>query len=405
MDLRDSSDDTAFRVEARSWLEENLTGEFAQVRGLGYHGAQHEGREVRLAWERHLGAAGWTCVGWPTEWGGRGATMSQQVIWNEEYVRAGGPARVGVMGEGLIGPTLISYGTDSQKRRFLEPIRMGTEFWCQGYSEPSAGSDLAGIRTKAVLDGDEWVINGQKVWTSYAQWSQWCFVVCRTDPEAPRHKGLSYLLVPMDQPGIEIRPLRQVTGTAEFNEVFFDNVRTASDMIVGEVNDGWRVALATLMFERGAGLLGDILQFRRQLDDVIERARKNGRSGEAVLRQRLAEAWARLYILRLNVLRSLTGLEGPVASPEASIAKLFWSNWHRDLGELAMDVDGMDATAAGAGDSPTDSAPDPYPLTESQRIFLFTRAGTIYGGSNEIQRNIIGERVLGLPPEPKATAR
>jgi len=321
--------------------------------------------------------------------------MSQQVIWNEEYVRADAPARVNVMGEGLLGPTVIAYGTDDQKRRFLEPIRTGAELWCQGYSEPGAGSDLANVQTRAVLDGGEWVVRGQKVWTSYAQWSDWCFVVCRTDTEAPRHKGLSYLLVPMDQPGVEIRPIRQITGTSEFNEVFFDGARTSADLVVGEVNDGWRVALATLAFERGVGLLGDIVHFRKELDVVLELARKNGLGADPLVRQRLADMWIRLSILRLNTLRSLTGVDGPVAPPQASIAKLFWATWHRDLGELAMDVLGADAMVAGAL---------PYELCDLQRIFLFSRADTIYGGSNEIQRNIIGERVLGLPPEPKVDA-
>ena len=395
MDLHDSPEDAAFRTEARTWLEDNLTGEFAAARGLGRMGLQHEGRDVRLAWERRLGAEGWTCVGWPTEHGGRGAPMSQQVIWNEEYVRAGAPARVNVMGEGLFGPTLIAYGTAAQKKRFLPGILAGTELWCQGYSEPDAGSDLANVQTRAVRDGDEWVVTGQKVWTSYAQWSDWCFVVCRTDPEGVRHKGLSYLLVPMRQPGVEVRPIRQVTGTAEFNEVFFDGARTPADMVVGEVNDGWRVALATLAFERGVGLLGDIVGFRKELDAVLDLARKNGRADDPVLRQRLADAWVRLYILRLNTLRSLTGVDGPVAPPEASVAKLFWATWHRDLGELAMDVLGARAMLAEGA---------PYELGDLQRVFLFSRADTIYGGSNEIQHNIIGERVLGLPPEPKVAA-
>jgi alkylation response protein AidB-like acyl-CoA dehydrogenase len=395
MDLRDSPEDGTFRREARSWLEENLVGAFSEARGAGRAGNEHEGREIRVAWERKLGTDGWIGLGWPTEWGGRGAPMARQVIWNEEYSRADAPARVGVMGEGLIGPTLIAYGTAAQKERFLGPIREGTELWCQGYSEPDAGSDLANVQTRAVRDGDEWVISGQKVWTSYAQWSDWCFVVARTDPEKPRHKGLSYLLVPMDQPGVEVRPIRQITGTAEFNEVFFDGARTGADLVVGEVNDGWRVALATLAFERGVGLLGDIVHFHKQLDRVLELARKNGRSSDPVLRQRLAESYIELFILRLNTLRSLTGIEGPVAPPEASISKLFWATWHRDLGELAMDVLGTDATVAEAL---------PYQLTETQRIFLFSRADTIYGGSNEIQHNVIGERVLGLPPEPKVPA-
>ncbi len=392
MDLHDSPEDAAFRAEARAWLEANLTGEFAEARGLGRAGLQHEGRGLRTAWERKLGEDGWTCVGWPTEFGGRGASMSQQVIWNEEYVRADAPARVNVMGEGLLGPTLIAYGTEKQKNRFLNPIRWGLELWCQGYSEPDAGSDLANVQTKAILDGDEWVITGQKVWTSYAQWADWCFVVCRTDPDAPRHKGLSYLLVPMDQPGVEVRPIKQITGTAEFNEVFFDRAHTDADLLVGEVNDGWRVALATLAFERGVGLLGDIVGFRKELDHLLEVAHKNGTTTNKVIRQRLAEVWIRLYILRLNTLRSLNGLDGPVAPPQASISKLFWATWHRDLGELAMDVLGMHAEVAEFL---------PYELSDFQRIFLFSRADTIYGGSNEIQRNIIGERVLGLPPEPK----
>jgi len=392
MDLHDSPEDAAFRAEARDWLEANLSGEFAEARGLGRAGLQHEGRGLRTAWERKLGEEGWTCVGWPTEYGGRDAPMSQQVIWNEEYVRADAPARVNVMGEGLLGPTLIAYGTEEQKNRFLNPIRWGVELWCQGYSEPDAGSDLANVQTKAVLDGDEWVITGQKVWTSYAQWADWCFVVCRTDPDAPRHKGLSYLLVPMDQPGVEVRPIKQITGTSEFNEVFFDRAHTDADLVVGEVNDGWRVALATLAFERGVGLLGDIVGFRKELDHLLELAHKNGATTNKVIRQRLAEVWIRLYILRLNTLRSLTGVDGPVAPPQASISKLFWATWHRDLGELAMDVLGMHAEVADFL---------PYELGEMQRIFLFSRADTIYGGSNEIQRNIIGERVLGLPPEPK----
>jgi alkylation response protein AidB-like acyl-CoA dehydrogenase len=393
MDLRDSPEDAEFRAEARRWLAGHLVGAFADARGAGRPGREHEDREVRLEWERVLGRAGWTCVGWSAQWGGRGASLSQQVIWNEEYVRADAPARVGVFGEGLLGPTLMAYGSDAQRRRFLEPIRLATEMWCQGYSEPGAGSDLANVQTKAVADGDEWVVTGQKVWTSYAQWADWCFVVCRTDTDAPRHKGLSYLLVPMDQPGVEVRPITQLTGTSEFNEVFFDGARTARDMVVGAVNDGWRVALATLGLERGVGLLGTILHFRREFDEVVDLARKRGRASDPVLRQRLADAWIRLFILRANTLRSLSGPDGPVAPPESSIAKLYWSHWHRDLGELAMDVLGADALV---GDESSGG------LSDLQRLFLFARADTIYAGSSEIQRNIIGERVLGLAPEPKA---
>jgi alkylation response protein AidB-like acyl-CoA dehydrogenase len=394
MDLRDSNEDAAFRQEVRAWISANCVGEFAESGDVGGPGREHEGFEIRLAWERVLGDAGWTCLGWPVEWGGRGASIAQQVIWNEEYVRASCPARVGVFGEGLLGPTLIAYGTEEQKHRFLEPIRMGRELWCQGYSEPDAGSDLASVRTSAVLDGDEWVIKGQKVWTSLAQWADWCFVLARTDPESTRHKGLSYVLVPMRQPGVEMRPITQLTGTSEFNEVFFDGARTSKEMVVGEVGDGWRVALATLAFERGVGLLGHQVRFRRELDNVIDIARKRGLSTEPVMRQRLAQAWITLSILRMNTLRSLRGLEGPLSTPEASISKLFWGTWHRDLGELAMNVSGMSSQVLSAM---------PYELSELQSLFLFSRADTIYGGSNEIQRNIVAERVLGLPPEPKGS--
>ncbi len=398
MDLRESPEDAAFRQEARDWLEDNLSGEFAGARGLGRVGNEHVGREIRLAWERHLGRSGWSCVGWPVGSGGRGAPLTQQVIWNEEYVRADAPARVGVIGEGLLGPTLIAHGTEEQKRRFLDPIRLGTELWCQGYSEPDAGSDLANVQTRAVLDGDQWVVTGQKVWTSYAQWADWCFVLARTDPDVPRHGGLSYLLVPMAQPGVEVRPIRQLTGTSEFNEVFFDGARTEAHLVVGGVDNGWRVALSTLAFERGVGLLGDVVHFRRQLDQVIDVARKNGKSVDPLVRQRLVDSWVRLYLLRLNTLRSLSA-DQAAPSPQSSVSKLFWATWHRDMGEMAVDVAGTEATVLGRGPD------DGFGLSELQRVFLFSRADTVYGGSNEIQRNIIGERALGLPPEPKAAQR
>jgi len=327
--------------------------------------------------------------------------MTEQVIFNEEYVQAAAPGRVNVMGEGLLGPTLIHYGTSEQKVRFLPAIREGSELWCQGYSEPGAGSDLANVSTRAVRDGDEWVVTGQKVWTSLAHQADWCFVVCRTDPGSVRHKGLSYLLVPMDQPGVEVRPITQLTRTSEFNEVFFDGARTHADNVVGAAGDGWRVALATLAFERGTALLGHQLGFRRELDRIVALAEENGRSSDPVLRQQLAQAHIELTIMRYNTLRSLSGVDGPVAPPEASIAKLFWGSWHRRLGELAMGVLGMAATVLDGEPLPENGG---YGLGELQRSFLFARSETIYGGSNQIQRNIIGERVLGLPPEPKGVA-
>jgi len=392
MEPGSSSDDKAFVIEARAWLSDHVVGEYAALGGRGGSGDETFGFDVRVRWERELAAGGWTCLGWPVEHGGRAASVARQVAFNEEYVRAGAPGRVGVMGEGLLGPTLIAYGTEQQKARFLPPIRNGEELWCQGYSEPGAGSDLANVSTKAVLDGDEWVVTGQKVWTSLAHQADWCFALCRTEAGSRRHRGLSYLLVPMHQPAVEVRGIRQLTRTAEFNEVFFDGARTASHNVVGRPGDGWRVALATLAFERGVALLGHQLSFRRELERLMSVARQNGTSADPVVRQRLAAAYAELSIMRYNTLRSLAGIDGPSAPPEASIAKLYWASWHRRLGELAMDVLGPAATVA--------EGPD-YELGDVQRSFLFSRAETIYGGSNEIQRNIIGERVLGLPPEPK----
>ncbi|GIH91850.1 acyl-CoA dehydrogenase [Planobispora siamensis] len=377
-----------FRREIRSWLEEHLSGEFAHARGLGGPGREHEGHEVRLAWERRLGEAGWTCLGWPKEHGGRDAALAEQVAFHEEYARAAAPARVGHIGEGLIGPTIIDYGTEEQKRRFLPPIRLGRELWCQGYSEPEAGSDLANVQTRARLEGGEWVITGQKVWTSLAHVADWCFVLARTEPGSQRHRGLSYLLVPMDQPGVEVRPIVQLTGTSEFNEVFFDGARTAAADILGAPGDGWRIAMATLGYERGASTLGQQIGFQRELAGVVETARRTGAAEDPVLRDRLVQSWLELRIMRLNALRTMTSLSAGEPGPEVSIAKLYWSEWHRRLGELAQAAQGRAGLVA---DGP------PYELNDLQRLYLFSRADTIYAGSSEIQRNIIAERTLGLP--------
>jgi len=403
MDLRDRPQDSAFRAEIRQFLADHLVGEFADLGGRGGSGDETFGFEVRLRWEKVLAEGGWTCLGWPIAYGGRGASMTEQVIFYEEYARATAPGRVSVLGEGLLGPTLIHYGTEAQKERFLPPIREGAEMWCQGYSEPGAGSDLANVATRAELDGDEWVVTGQKVWTSLAHQADWCFVVCRTDPGSRRHHGLSYLLVPMDQPGVEVRPILQLTRTSEFSEVFFDGARADRANVVGAVGDGWKVALATLAFERGVALLGYQLGFVRELDALIVTAQENGRSRDPAIRQRLAQAHAELTIMRYNTLRSLDGIEGPVASPQASIAKLYWGSWHRRLGELALDVLGPAAMIVGGEGDGSHGTTDSYELNAFQRAFLNSRAETIYGGSNQIQRNIIGERVLGLPSEPKGT--
>jgi alkylation response protein AidB-like acyl-CoA dehydrogenase len=277
--------------------------------------------------------------------------------------------------------------------RLLPGIVSGEEIWCQGYSEPNAGSDLANVQTKAELKGGEWVLNGQKVWTSGAAWSQWCFIVCRTDPEAkPKHRGLSYILVPMKQEGVEIRPIVQMTGDAEFSEVFFNDARTPAENIVGEVNGGWKVAMGTLEFERGASTLGQQMSFQNELQQIIDIAVENGRAQDPIIRQRIADAWIGLRIQRYNALRILSGAEGAQPGREAMITKIFWATWHRSLGKLAMDVLGPQAEIAEGA---------PYQLSSLQRMYLFSRSDTIYAGSNEIQRNIIGERALGLPREPR----
>ncbi|MEU9201873.1 acyl-CoA dehydrogenase family protein [Streptomyces sp. NPDC048332] len=379
-----------FRTEIRGWLAANLTGAFAGLRGRGGPGREHEAFAERLAWERHMATEGWTCVGWPEEHGGRGATIEQQVAFHEEYALADAPARVNHIGEQLLGPTLVAFGTPEQQARFLPPIVAVEELWCQGYSEPDAGSDLANVRTRAERDGEDWVVTGQKTWTSLAHEAQWCFVVARTESGSARHAGLSYLLVPLDQPGVEIRPIRQLTGTSEFNEVFFDGARTGAADIVGEPGDGWRVAMATLGFERGVSTLGQQVGFRRELETLIGLARQNGAADDPLIRDRLARAWTGLETIRFNALRMLDGVAAGAPGPEASIGKIFWATWHRELGELAMAVLG-----AGGMTAPE----EPYELDDWQRLFLFSRSDTIYAGSNEIQRNIIAERVLGLPKE------
>lgn len=389
MDLRFSATDEAFRKEVRDWINDNLEGEFKEARGLGGPGREHEGFDVRRAWERRLGEGGWIGLGWPTEYGGRGASLVQQVIFAEEYARARAPARVNHIGENLLGPTLIAFGTRQQKERFLPPILRGDELWCQGYSEPNAGSDLANVATRARLHGREWVIDGQKVWTSLAQWADWCFVLCRTDPEAqPKHKGLSLLLVPMRQPGVEIRPIVQMSGGSEFNEVFFTGARTDQENVVGAVNGGWQVATALLGFERGVSTLGQQIGFERELEEVIALARAMGRLAHPVIRRRVVDAWMGLRIMRWNALRTMSGA---VPGPEASISKLLWSTWHQQLGELAADICGLGL------DLPEHAA--------LRRLFLFSRADTIYAGSSEIQRNVLAERVLGLPRDPVGARR
>jgi alkylation response protein AidB-like acyl-CoA dehydrogenase len=403
VDLSYSAEDEAFRAEIRTWLEDHLTGEFAEVKGLGGPGKDHEAIEERLAWNRHLAAHGWTGVGWPKEHGGRGLSMWQQVIFHEEYARANAPARVNHLGEELLGPTLMAFGTPEQQQRFLPKILAVEELWAQGYSEPGAGSDLANVQTKARRDGDDWVLDGQKVWTSNAHFSQWLFVIARSEPGSERHHGLSFLLVPLDQEGVEVRPIEQLTGGSEFNEVFLTGARTSADLVVGEPGDGWRVAMGLLGFERGVSILAQLVGFARELDGVIALGRESGAIDDPVLRDRLAGLKAELEVMRFTALRSLSavtaGDDSSAGGGAASIFKLVWANWHKRLGEVAMDLRGLDGLVAAQS-----TAESPYVLDDWQRLFLFARSDTIYGGSDEVQRNILAERVLGLPREPKGTA-
>ncbi|GAB2466836.1 acyl-CoA dehydrogenase family protein [Streptomyces incanus] len=394
------SDNEAFRTDVRTWLDMHLSGEFAGLRGTGGPGRDHEAFEERLAWNRHLAAAGWTGLGWPEEYGGRGLSLEQQVIFHEEYARADAPHTVNHLGEQLLGPTLIAFGTEEQKQRFLPKILDVTELWAQGYSEPGAGSDLASVATKARLDErtGEWVVDGQKIWTSLAHCAQWIFVLARTEPGSVKHAGLSFLLVPIDQPGVEVRPIEQLTGGSEFNEVFFTGARTSADLVVGEVGGGWRIATGLLGFERGVSTLGQQVGFARELDDLIDVARGNGSIDDPVIRDRLAQLKVEFEVMRANAVRGLSRLDGGSDSAAgggaASIAKLVWGNWHRKLGEVAMQVRGPASLLQSSG-------PEAYNLDNWQRLFLFSRADTIYGGSDEIQKNILAERVLGLPKEPK----
>ncbi|MFE1925522.1 acyl-CoA dehydrogenase family protein [Streptomyces asoensis] len=381
MDFGVTSADDSFRAEVRGWLD------------------AHTARATdRRSWERTLGAAGWIGLGWPQDgYGNRRGSLAQQVAWAEEYARSGAPPRSGHIGENLLAPTLLAHGTAGQKARFLPPIAAGTELWCQGYSEPGAGSDLAGVRTRAEAadDGRSYRITGQKIWTSLAHEADWCFVLARTDPQSARHHGLTFLLVPMDQPGrIEVRPIRQLTGTSEFNEVFFDGAHARVEHVVGAVGDGWRVAMSLLGFERGVSTLAQQIGFAQELRRVVDAAVRTGAADDPVVRERLVRLWAELRVMRWNALRTLGGSGGPGAP---SVAKLLWAGWHQRLGEMAVRVGGAAASVGPVDWSPT----APYELDDAQHLFLFSRADTIYGGSDQIQRTIIAERVLGLPRQPK----
>ncbi len=391
MKMQESEINEAFRAEVREWMAQHLTGKFAPLKHASGLGAEGYDAELAKEWEQELAKGGWTGLGWEARYGGRNAPLAQQVIFHEEYVRCGGPGRIGHIGETLLAPTLMAFGTPEQKQRFLPGILAGTDYWAQGYSEPGAGSDLAGIRTKAHRDAGtgEWVINGQKVWTSWAHESEWVFVLARTDETgastaSPRHAGMVLLLVPIKQAGVEVRPIRQITGTSEFNEVFFDGARTEGALHLGPVGDGWKVAMYLLGCERGASTLGQQAHFRYELDLIIDLAKRNGAARDPLIRQRLAKADMGLQTLRAHALRSS---DESTPLRVASVSKYAWSNWHRDLGELAMDVLGEQGELV---------LKEPA-LAALQQLWLVSRADTIYAGTNEIQMNLMAERALGMP--------
>ena len=405
MDLTYPPEAEAFRAQIRDWLETNLPEGWFEP---GFSPSNAERAAFNERWTEKLFDGGWICAGWPTEYGGKGLSLLEQVVLNEEFAKAGAPMRADFFGDTLVGPTILQWGTEEQKREFIPGILRGSIGWCQGFSEPNSGSDLASLKTSAVLDGDEWVINGQKVWTTQAQHADYVFLLARTDPEAPQHAGISYLLVPMHQPGVDVRPITQVDGTAEFNEVFFTNARCPRGNVVGGVNNGWKVAMTTLGFERGSSSTTGYRRFLKEWDAIVEEAQRQPHRIDRLTRDRLVRSWSKIKIMEINGYRSLTdALNGTHdAALLGACNKMFWSETHREMMELAIDVLGMEGqilTGTQGTDTET-SGPRrgraDYPVSDLQASFFFSRSETIWGGTAEIQRNIIGERALGLPKEP-----
>ncbi len=392
MDLGLTPGEQAFRDELRAWLAANIPADWDEKR--------EESLESRFAylkkWQRKLYDAGWAGVSWPKAYGGRGATLMEQAIFYEEMARAQAPPLANVLGLGLIGPTIIAFGTEAQKKRYLEKILSAEEIWCQGFSEPNAGSDLASLSTTAALDGDHYVVNGQKVWNSYGWAADWCELVVRTDPSAAKHKGLTVLLVDMKSPGVDVRPLKQMTGESEFNEIFFRDVRVPVENVVGKVNDGWNVAIGTLMHERGTFGAGLQIMYRRNIQRLVELARTTFRNGkpaseDPVIRQKLAQCYAEIEIMRWNQLRAFSRISATgVPGPEGSIQKIFWSELNQRLQQVAQELLGPFGQLTGAGEFAVDNGLWSYG-------YLRARGNTIEAGTSEIQRNIIGHFVLGLP--------
>lgn len=389
MKLGFTKEQEVFRTEIASWLDSKLNGEFADIKGertLTRH------LERRIEWERTLGAEGWGAIGYPKAFGGREASLAEQVIFAEEYARAGAPGRVNHIGVELAGPIILHFGSDEQKQRFIPDIVAGNRIWAQGFSEPGAGSDLSNVQTKARLENGKWIIEGQKIWTTFGQIADWIFVLCRTEAGTVGPKGLSFLLIPMDQPGVDVRPIKQITGESEFNETFFDGAVTDEDMVLGGLGNGWQVANSLLAFERGVGTLGQLMGFTHEFNMMLERAKENGSDKNPLIRQRIGEAFTGLKVMRYSALRMLSDSDNSSLSPAAMTYKLYWSAWHKKFTELWLDVAGLEAFA-------TDNAK--YELEDAATMFLNARADSIYGGTNQIQRNIVSEFALGLPREPR----
>ncbi len=393
MDFQYSPEEEAFRAELGAWLTEHAP-KFRDLQGTEMHTPEFE--RLARGWQREMAEGGWAGLAWPKEYGGRGATLIERVIYEEEMAEHDAPAQPNVIAIAMAGPVIMQLGTEEQKQRYIAKMLNGEEFWCQGFSEPGAGSDLANVQTRAVTDGDDYIINGQKVWTSFAHFADWCILVVRTDPEAKKHKGLTFLLVDMQSEGISTRPLVQITGGQEFNEVFFDNVRVPKKNRIGDENDGWRVAIATLMFERGG--LGGYDRFRKTVDALIRLAQSRAANGgklsdDPLVRQRLAQAHIEVEILRLNGMRALTNrLRGEAPGPEGSISKLYWSEMNQRFQALATELLGP-YHQLGPG--------DPFAIDDGKWVYGFLRSqgNTIEAGTSAIQRNIISERVLGLPKD------
>jgi len=410
MDLDYPPEAEAFRGEIREWLTANLPAGWGEP---GFELDAGQRASWSTEWTKKLFEGGWICASWPVQYGGRGLSTMEAVVLNEEFARVGAPLRADFFGDTLVGPTILQWGTEAQKREFLPRIMRGEMAWCQGFSEPDAGSDLAALRTTAVLDGDEWRIDGQKIWTTQAQHADYIFLLARTDPAVAKHAGISYLLVPMRQPGVEVRPITQVDGSAEFNEVFFTDARCPRDYVVGGVNNGWKVAMTTLGFERGTSATTGYRRFRKELDLIVDSARRRGRLDDPLVRQDLARAWSIVKIMQINGYRSLTGVlrgsKDPGVAALGVTNKMFWSQYHQWVTDTAIDLlgpegqimggTGSEEFVAGIGRRTSRPGYAPSPL---QSTFFFARSETIWGGADQIQHNIVGERLLGLPKEPRA---